>query len=49
MAVKSVDEGLDRGLVEVTQVRCGLTRFLAEHEGLRIDETEGVNDDLALD
>lgn len=44
-----MDEGLDRGLVEMSQVRCGLTRLLTEHEGLWVDETEGVNDDLALD
>lgn len=49
VSVEAVDQSLDRGLVEVSNVGCGLSRFLSEHECLRVDETEGVDDDLALD
>lgn len=49
MAVEPVDERLDRWLVKVSQVGCGLACFLSEDVGLRVDEAEGVDDDLALD
>jgi hypothetical protein len=49
VAVQAVDEGLDRGLVEVTDVGGGLAGLVAHHEGLRVDEAEGIDDDLALD
>lgn len=48
VAVEAVDEGLDGGLVEVADVGRGLTGFVAHHEGLWVDEAEGINDDLAL-
>lgn len=32
VAVQAVDEGLDGGLVEVSQVRCALPRFLTHDE-----------------
>lgn len=49
VAVEAVDEGLDRGLVEVADVGRGLAGLVAHHERLRVDEAEGVDDDLALD
>lgn len=49
MPVQAVDEGLDRGLVEVAQVGCRLARLLAVDQGLWVDEAEGVDHDLALD
>ena len=33
----------------MSDVGCGLPGFLSEHEGLRVDEAESVDDDLALD
>ena len=43
-----MDEGLDGGLVDVTDVGCRLTRLktLEDHSG--VDEPERVNHDLAL-
>jgi len=49
MSVETVNEGLDGRLIEMTQVRCALTRFLTEHKRLRVDESEGIDDDLSLD
>lgn len=49
MTVQAVDKSLDRWFVEMTQVRCGLARFLAHDNCLRCDESEGINDDFALD
>jgi hypothetical protein len=49
MSVKTVNKRLDGRLVEMTQVRCALTRFLTEHKRLRVDESESVDDDLSLD
>lgn len=46
--VETVDEGLDGGFVEVTEVGGALPRFLTEHERLRIDEAEGVDDDFSF-
>ena len=44
-----MDERLDRRLVQVSQVRCRLPRLLAHDDGLRLDETEGIDDDFTLD
>ena len=33
----------------MSDVGCGLPGFLSEHECLRVDEAESVDDDLALD
>lgn len=33
----------------MAQVGCTLSRLLTQHQRLRVDETEGVNDDLSLD
>jgi len=49
MSVQAVDEGLDRRLVEMSQVRSTLSGFLAEHERLWVNQTESINDNLALD
>lgn len=48
VTVQTVNQSLDRGFVQVAQVGCRLTRFLAHDDSLRLDETEGVNDNLAL-
>jgi hypothetical protein len=44
-----VDECLDGGLIQVSKVRGTLTWLLAEHEGMWVDEAEGINDDFTLD
>lgn len=49
MSVETVYEGLDGRLVEMTQVRCALTRFLTKHKRLRVDESESIDDNLSLD
>lgn len=49
VAIQSVNESLNRGLVEVAQVGSCLPGFLTKHERLWVDEAEGVNDNLALD
>lgn len=49
MSVQAVDEGLYGGLVEMAQVGCALPGLLTQHQGLRVDQAEGVDDDLALD
>eukprot|EP00635_Sarcinochrysidales_sp_CCMP3193_P012987 CAMPEP_0118920032 /NCGR_PEP_ID=MMETSP1166-20130328/18864_1 /TAXON_ID=1104430 /ORGANISM="Chrysoreinhardia sp, Strain CCMP3193" /LENGTH=156 /DNA_ID=CAMNT_0006860569 /DNA_START=967 /DNA_END=1437 /DNA_ORIENTATION=+ len=43
-----MDEGLDRGLLQVTDVRRRLTRLLAEHHELRVYQAEAINDDFPL-
>lgn len=49
MAIETVDKSLNRRLVEVTNIRGGLARLVAHHEGLGVDEAEGIDDDLTLD
>lgn len=44
-----MDESLDRGLVQVAQVAGALTRLLAHHQELRVDQSERIDDDFALD
>lgn len=48
MSVKTVDEGLDGWLVEMTKIGCGLTWFLAQHHLLWVDESECVNNNLSF-
>ena len=48
MSVETVDERLDGGFVQVTQIGCALPRFLAQHERLWIDKSEGINHNLAF-
>ena len=43
-----MDKSLNGGLVQVAQVRSALSRFLAKHQGLGVDEAEGINDNLSL-
>ena len=49
MPVEAVNKRLDGGFVQVAQVGRALAGLLAHHEGLRVDQTERINDDLALD
>lgn len=49
MAVETVDESLDRGLVEVADVGGCLAGLVTHHECLRVDEAEGIDDDFTLD
>lgn len=49
VAVQAVDEGLNGRFVQVAQVGGGLAGFLPKHEGLRVDEAEGIDDDFAFD
>ena len=49
MPVQSMDESLDGRLVDVPDVRCGLARFLAHDDAVRVDEAEGVDDYFAFD
>lgn len=49
VAVEAVDEGLDRGLVQMADIGGGLAGFVAHHEGLWVYQAEGVDDDFALD
>ena len=48
MSVEAVDECLNRRLIQVTQVRGTLTRFLSEHKGLWVDEAKCIDNDFAL-
>jgi len=48
VSVETVNKRLNRRLVQVAQVGRALAGLLAEHEGLGVDQAEGVNDDLAL-
>lgn len=49
MSVQAVNQRLDRGLIQVTQVRCALAGLLAEHQRLRVNQPECIDDDFALD
>lgn len=49
MPVQAVNKRLDGWLVQVADVRGRLAWLLAVNEGLWVDETEGVDYDLALD
>ena len=44
-----MNERLDRGLVDVPDVRCRLSGLLAHDDCVGIDEAEGIDDDFALD
>lgn len=37
---------LDRRLVQMTQVRCGLSWFMTQHHHVGIDQSEGINNNL---
>ena len=44
-----MDQSLDTGLVQMTQVGGGLSGLLAHHQGLWSDQAEGIDDDFAFD
>ena len=48
MPIEAVDEGLDGGFVKVPEVGGCLAGLLAHHEGLRVYEAEGIDDDFAF-
>ena len=43
-----MDERLYRGFVNMANVRRRLSRFTPRNNSMRIDEAEGINDDLPL-
>ena len=49
MPVEAVDQRLDGGFVQVSEVRRRLPRLVAHHQGLWVDEPEGVDDHFAFD
>ena len=49
VAVETMNKRLDGWFIEVSDIRGRLAWFLAKHERLRVDQSEGVNDNLALD
>ena len=49
VAVQSVNEGLNTRFLQVSDVGGGLAGLLSHHHELRINESEAVDDDLALD
>lgn len=48
MPIKSVNQCLDARFIDVPDVRCCLTRFLATHDGMRVYQAEGVDYDFAF-
>lgn len=48
VAVQAVDEGLNGGFVEMSDVGRRLAGFLARHEGLWVYEAEGIDDDFSF-
>lgn len=48
VAIEIVDQRLDGGFAQVTQVAGGLARRRAHHQKLRIDGAEGVDHNFAL-
>lgn len=44
-----MDKRLNRGLVQMAQIGSALPGFLSHDKGLWVNQTEGVDDDLALD
>lgn len=49
MTIETVDERVNCGLVEVSDVRCRLSRLSSCHCSGRLDQAESINDDFALD
>ena len=49
VSIQSVNKGLNAGLVNVTDIRGGLSRLLSQNNGVRVDETEGINYNFPLD
>mmetsp|Transcript_33752 Transcript_33752/g.60745 ORF Transcript_33752/g.60745 Transcript_33752/m.60745 type:complete len:228 (+) Transcript_33752:240-923(+) len=48
VSIEAVDECLDGGFVEMTNVRRSLSRFLPQHHELRVNKAKTVDDDLPL-
>ena len=48
VAVKSMDQGLDRGLIDMTNIGRCLSGLLACQNGLLADEAESIDDHLPL-
>ena len=49
MPVQSMNQGLDAGLVDVSNVGCCLARLLTGEDCVRVDESESIDDDLSFD
>lgn len=49
MPVQSVDQGLNAGLIDMSDVRRRLAGLLTSKDRMRVDEPEGVNDNLSFD
>lgn len=47
--VQAVDECLDRRLIQVTQIGCGLPRLLTHDHSLGLNKSESINNNFALD
>ena len=41
--VEAMDEGLDRGLLQMAQVGGGLAWLLSQHHHVWVDQSEGIN------
>ena len=49
MSIEAMNQGLYAGFVEMAQIRCCLSRLLAEHKSLRVDEAESIDHDFPFD
>ena len=49
MPVQPMDQGLNAGLVDMTDIGCRLTGLLTSEDCMWVYESEGVNDDLSFD
>lgn len=49
MPVETVNQSLDRRLVQVTNIASRLPRFLASDKRLRVDTSESIDDDFTTD
>lgn len=49
MSIQTVYESLNGRFIEVTEVGGALPGFLAKHEGLRVYQSESVDDDFSFD
>jgi hypothetical protein len=48
VSIQAMNKCLNRRLIQMSQVAGALTRLLTHHQELRVDEAEGINDDLSL-
>lgn len=49
MPVQAMNQSLNTGFVDMTDIGCCLAGLLAHDDTVRVDESEGVDHDLALD